>query len=151
MAWPTRAAVWHDMDVALREYAGVADAIAAFEPVLMVVNPGDAPVARRMLSGDVDLIELPIDDSWMRDNGPIFVVNGAGECAGVHFRLNALRGSGCRPGTRMRPWASRCSRSSGFRGSRRSWCWKAARSASTARARSSPRSSACSTSTATRT
>ena len=85
------------MDVALREYAGVADAIAAFEPVLMVVNPGDAAAARRMLSGDVELVELPIDDSWMRDNGPIFVVNGAGGRAGVHFRFNAW-------GERFPPW-----------------------------------------------
>jgi agmatine deiminase len=97
MAWPTRPAVWHDIDVALREYAGVANAIAAFEPVLMVVNPGDAAAARRMLSGDVDLVELPIDDSWMRDNGPIFVVDDAGERAGVHFRFNAW-------GERFPPW-----------------------------------------------
>jgi agmatine deiminase len=34
-------------------------------------------------------LELPIDDSWMRDNGPIFVTNGLGEVALVHFRFNS--------------------------------------------------------------
>jgi agmatine deiminase len=97
MAWPTRAAVWHDLDEALRQYAGVANAIAAFEPVLMVVNPGDGAAARRRLTDAVDLVELPIDDSWMRDNGPIFVVDGDGGRAGVHFAFNAW-------GERFPPW-----------------------------------------------
>ena len=97
MAWPTRASLWHDMEVALAEYAGVANAIAGFEPVLMVAKPGDGRAARRMLAGDVDVLELPIDDSWMRDNGPIFVVDDRGARAGVHFRFNAW-------GERFPPW-----------------------------------------------
>jgi agmatine deiminase len=97
MAWPTRATIWHDVDVALTEYAGVANAIAGFEPVLMVANPGDGPAARRMLSGAVDVIELPIDDSWMRDNGPIFVVDEQGARVGVDFEFNAWGG-------RFPPW-----------------------------------------------
>jgi agmatine deiminase len=63
----------------------------------MVVNPGDGAAARRLLSADVDLVELAIDDSWMRDNGPIFVVDDAGRRAGVHFRFNAW-------GERFPPW-----------------------------------------------
>jgi agmatine deiminase len=98
MAWPTRRSLWREtFDDACREYAGVANAIAAFEPVLMVVNPGDAPAARRQLTEAVELVELPIDDSWMRDNGPIFVVDGEGNRAGVHFRFNAW-------GERYPPW-----------------------------------------------
>ena len=98
MAWPTRTSLWGGtFEDACREYAGVANAIAAFEPVLMVVNPGDAPKARRQLTDSVELVELPIDDSWMRDNGPIFVVDGAGNRAGVHFHFNAW-------GERYPPW-----------------------------------------------
>ena len=97
MAWPTRASLWHDMDEALLQYAGVANAIAAFEPLLMVVNPGAAADARRLLTSGIELVELPIDDSWLRDNGPIFVVDDAGERAGVHFRFNAW-------GERFPPW-----------------------------------------------
>jgi agmatine deiminase len=97
MAWPTRASLWHDIEEARREDAGVANAIAAFEPVLMVVDPGEAGPARRRLASAVELVELPIDDSWMRDNGPIFVRNEAGDRAGVHFRFNAW-------GERFPPW-----------------------------------------------
>jgi agmatine deiminase len=34
-------------------------------------------------------LELPIDDSWMRDNGPIFVTDDAGNVAMVDFRFNS--------------------------------------------------------------
>jgi agmatine deiminase len=97
MAWPTRASLWRDIEQAYEQYAAVANAIAAFEPVLMIVHPGEGEGARRRLTSEVELVELPIDDSWMRDNGPIFVVNEAGERAGVHFRFNAW-------GERFPPW-----------------------------------------------
>ncbi len=91
MAWPCRLELWgSELDAARRDYAEVANAIAAFEPVTMVVP--DAPAAagaRALLAGAVDLVELPLDDSWMRDIGPIFVLDAAGRRAGVHFRFNA--------------------------------------------------------------
>ena len=37
----------------------------------------------------IEPLELPIDDSWMRDNGPIFVTNDRGDVAMVHFRFNS--------------------------------------------------------------
>jgi agmatine deiminase len=36
----------------------------------------------------VEVVELPIDDSWVRDNGPVFVVADDGRRAGVDFRFN---------------------------------------------------------------
>ena len=98
MSWPTRASLWGERFAgACREYAGVANAIAAFEPLTMVVAPGAAPAARALLDARVELVELPIDDSWMRDNGPIFVTDGDGRRAGVHFRFNSW-------GERFAPW-----------------------------------------------
>ena len=38
---------------------------------------------------DVEPLEAPIDDSWLRDNGPIFVRNERGEVALVHFGFNS--------------------------------------------------------------
>lgn len=90
MAWPERVELWGELfEAAERDYAEVANAIAAFEPVVMVASPERAGRARRMLSGAVEVLELPIDDSWMRDNGPIFVTDGRGGVAMVHFRFNA--------------------------------------------------------------
>jgi agmatine deiminase len=88
MAWPCRAELWEDrIGEAKEEYAAVANAIAAFEPVLMVCRPGDGAEARAALDGRVEIWEAPIDDSWLRDNGPIFV----GEEA-VCFAFNAWGG-----------------------------------------------------------
>ena len=53
----------------------VAHAIAEFEPVSMVVDPTEVARARRMLSADIDIVELPLDEFWMRDFGPTFVVD----------------------------------------------------------------------------
>lgn len=93
MAWPTRAELWGPVfDDAKREYADVARAIAQFEPVTMVALPGRGAEAREMCGARVEVIELPIDDSWFRDSGPIYVVAEDGTRAGVDFRFNAWGG-----------------------------------------------------------
>ena len=91
MAWPCRRELWGgQLDAAKREYAGVANAVADFEPVTMVVSsPADAAEARPILAGAVDVVQLPLDDSWLRDSGPIFCLDDRGRRAGVHFRFNA--------------------------------------------------------------
>ena len=89
MQWPSRPDLWHErLGAAKQEYAGVAGAIARFEPVLMVCNPGHAVEVSSMCGGDVRPIELPLNDSWARDSGPIFVRNGD-RFAVSGFRFNA--------------------------------------------------------------
>ncbi len=95
MAWPCRAELWEDrLEEAYEEYAAVANAIAAFEPVLMVCRPGDGALARTALSATVAIWEAPIDDSWLRDSGPIFREDGSAAC----FGFNAW-------GEKFTPWA----------------------------------------------
>jgi agmatine deiminase len=90
MEWPCRRELWGErLDEARDEYAGVARAIADFEPVHMVANPVDAADARNRCGSGVEVIELPIDDSWMRDNGPTFVRDADGRLAVVGFGFNA--------------------------------------------------------------
>jgi agmatine deiminase len=93
MAWPRRVELWGaQLEQAKADYAETANAIAAFEPVTMVCgSAADAAEARAALTGPVEIIELPLDDSWMRDCGPIFVT-GDGRRAGVHFHFNAWGG-----------------------------------------------------------
>ena len=55
-------------------WAAVANAASGFEPVTMVVDPSAVAHARRLLSGEIDLIVAPLDDFWMRDIGPTFVL-----------------------------------------------------------------------------
>ena len=90
MAWPTRRELWGDVfDEAVEEYAAVANAISAFEPVVMVAAPGAGKQAAAALDSGVDVLELPIDDSWLRDAGPIFVVGPGGALTAVDFRFNS--------------------------------------------------------------
>jgi len=90
MAWPARDEWWGVLlDAAKDEWAGAARAVAAFEPVTMVCNPGEAADVRRRCGAGIEPLELPIDDSWMRDNGPIFVTDAGGRVALVHFRFNS--------------------------------------------------------------
>jgi agmatine deiminase len=93
MAWPTRVELWGDaLARARRDYATVARAVAAFEPVLMVAPWGARAEVRRRCGRGVDVLELPIDDSWMRDSGPVFVTGAGGRRAGVDFRFNGWGG-----------------------------------------------------------
>ena len=82
------------MPRARADYATVANAIAEFEPVTMIANAGsDAAQARAACSAAVEVVELPLDDSWLRDCGPIYVLGGDGAGrAAVHFRFNAWGG-----------------------------------------------------------
>lgn len=90
MQWPSRNEVWGErLPQAYAAYAQVARAIASFEPVSMVCRPEDEAQARLACGRDIDLVTLPIDDSWARDSGPIFVTDGKGHVAGTHWRFNA--------------------------------------------------------------
>jgi agmatine deiminase len=99
MGWPCRQQLWGEtMGQARADYATVANAIASFEPVLMVANPGqDAYDARAACGAGVEVIELPIDDSWLRDSGPIYVRDESGRRRAVHFGFNAW-------GEKFPPW-----------------------------------------------
>ena len=90
MSWPTGRSLWAGyLDAARDDWASTARAIASFEPVVMVCNPGEAADVRRRCGEGVEPLELPIDDSWLRDNGPIFLTNAKGEIALVHFGFNS--------------------------------------------------------------
>jgi agmatine deiminase len=99
MGWPCRLELWGSIiDQARALYASVANAIAAFEPVTMIANPGsDAAGAREACGAGVEVVELPLDDSWLRDCGPIYVREEDGGRAAVHFRFNAW-------GEKFAPW-----------------------------------------------
>lgn len=90
MAWPTRRSIWGERFGAVKsDYASLAATIARFEPVQMVACPVDAEEARRLCGSSVSVVELPIDDSWARDAGPVFLVDDRGEVAASAWRFTA--------------------------------------------------------------
>ncbi len=89
MAWPCREALWGEgLEAARDATAEVAKAIAAFEPVTMVVNPDSLAEVSLRFSAGVSCLPMALDDSWMRDTGPSFLVDGRGGLAGVSWRFN---------------------------------------------------------------
>ena len=91
MQWPVDRRVHSDpvfLDMAQQTIADVANAISAFEPVTMLAAQTDHAGARRKLSTAVELWDIPTEDLWCRDAGPIFVVNAAGDLAVSHIQFN---------------------------------------------------------------
>ena len=98
MEWPVREELWPEGLLAARSgYANIAIAISAFEEVVMIARKDLVEEARTMCKDKVKVIEMEQDDSWMRDNGPTFTVNKAGELRGINWRFNAW-------GERFRPY-----------------------------------------------
>ncbi|GGX72606.1 agmatine deiminase family protein [Streptomyces fructofermentans] len=91
MAWPGPNATFDDPDglaAARAAWAAVARAVRRFEPVTVVCGPGGTAGARTLLGPGIDLVERPLDDAWMRDIGPTFLVDGKGGLAAVDWTFN---------------------------------------------------------------
>ena len=94
MAFGAREEIWGrrlirrvQADVAL-----VARTIARYEPVSMLVRPEDQATAKQLLQGAaVTLVPFALDDLWMRDTGPTFVI-AAGKLGGVDLNFNGWGG-----------------------------------------------------------
>ncbi len=89
MAWPARVDLWPNIEATIKSYADVANAIAEFEPVNLLVLPSMLDDAKAYLSKNVEIIEMSIDDSWTRDSGPNFLINDSGLLAGSTWEFNA--------------------------------------------------------------
>lgn len=89
MAWPgggyTLGDSPADAEEARATWAAVANAIAGFEPVIVLVPHDELPHARRLLSAEIETVEAELDDAWMRDIGPTFVHDGEGGIAAVDW------------------------------------------------------------------
>ncbi|MFI5733621.1 agmatine/peptidylarginine deiminase [Kribbella sp. NPDC051587] len=91
LTWPTRRELWAGVfEEAKREYATVARTIADFEPVTVVALPGTTTeVLDHCGTANIDVLEAPVDDSWIRDNGPLVVRDAEGHRLGVDFAFNS--------------------------------------------------------------
>ena len=81
----------------MREYVTLVREIES-EPVLVICKPSDTATVTRELSDilDVRYLQHPIDDGWIRDNGPIGALEGD-KLVAVDFRFNSWGG-------RFAPW-----------------------------------------------
>jgi agmatine deiminase len=90
MAWPSRADLWGEsLPETQLAYARIAQAIAAFEPVTMIASPEAHAAAASLCGPQVDTLAIPIDDAWLRDTGPAFLVRNDGARAASAWHFNA--------------------------------------------------------------
>jgi agmatine deiminase len=93
MLWPQRPDNWRlGGKPAQKAFVAVANAISQFEPVTIGVNADQYANARQMLAPHIRVVELSNNDAWMRDCGPTFVLNDAGDVRGVDWIFNAWGG-----------------------------------------------------------
>lgn len=94
MAFGARKNIWGAklLPEVQRNLALIAQTIATFEPVSMLVRKADYTTARKLVGEDIELIICLLDDLWIRDTGAVFVVSESGKKAGVNFNFNGWGG-----------------------------------------------------------
>ncbi len=94
MAWPERPDNWRlGGKPAQAAFALVAKTIAETTPVTVLVSAQQYSNACIQLSAsNIRVIETTTNDAWLRDTGPTFVTNKAGEVRGVDWAFNAWGG-----------------------------------------------------------
>ena len=95
MQWPVSRQVYRDpvfLGLVQQTIANIANSVADFEPVTMLAAGPDHPQARRKLSAAVELWDIPTEDLWCRDSGPLFATDGQGQLAVSHIRFNGWGG-----------------------------------------------------------
>ncbi|MDV8149481.1 agmatine deiminase family protein [Arthrobacter sp. B10-11] len=73
-------------------WASVANAAVEFEPVTVVVAPDDVGTAASYLDPAVEVLTADLNDAWMRDIGPTFVLDDDGRLGAVDWVFNGWGG-----------------------------------------------------------
>lgn len=91
MQWPVNQRVHPDaefLDHLQQTIADIANTISGFEPTVMLAAKEDHAQARTLLSDAVDLWDVPTEDLWCRDSGPLFAKQSNGKLAISHLQFN---------------------------------------------------------------
>jgi len=91
MQWPVNRQVHKDnyfLTLLQKTIANIANTIAEFEPVIMMAGADHHPGASKRLSKSVELWDIPTDDLWCRDSGPLFARQENGALAISHIQFN---------------------------------------------------------------
>ncbi len=89
MAFGANEEIWDDLlDDVRRNLATIAKTISQYEPVLMLVRPNERKLAARLCGDRVTLIDGDLDDLWIRDTGPTFVLDEKGKLGAVDLNFN---------------------------------------------------------------
>ncbi|MFC5437438.1 agmatine/peptidylarginine deiminase [Rhodanobacter umsongensis] len=102
IAWPHAGTDWADRLASVETtYVALAAAVTRFQRLIIVVSDAElrAHVQTQLRGAGVDsskvrFVELPYDDTWLRDSGPITLQGRENADAGRHFQLTDFRFTG---------------------------------------------------------
>jgi len=91
MQWPVNRQVHPDLEfleILQQTIADIANSIAEFEPIIMLAAKSDHKNARDRLSAGVELWDIPTEDLWCRDSGPLFAKTPDNKLVVSHIQFN---------------------------------------------------------------
>ncbi|MDX1626168.1 MAG: agmatine deiminase family protein [Wenzhouxiangellaceae bacterium] len=110
VAWPFAGGDWHDVLEAIQtEYETLVRTVLDFQRVVLLAQPGHADelAARFGRPGDLHVLEIPYNDTWCRDYGPVTLV-AAGRRLALDFHFDGWGGRHeARLDNRVNTWLSR--------------------------------------------
>lgn len=94
LAWPPAHSDWSDSLAQVRAcYAQLIQAITRYQAAVVIASdreaPGDIPIGSDF---EVTVLRAPLDDTWVRDSGPLTVLDESGKPVWLDFRFNAWGG-----------------------------------------------------------
>ena len=93
LLWPQREDNWrYNAEYAQETFKKVIETIAKYEPVVVGVNQSQYLNLLNMNMANVQIVEISNNDSWIRDTGATFLVNGQGEMRAVDWGFNGYGG-----------------------------------------------------------
>ena len=100
IAWPHAGTDWAERLAAVETtYVALADAVTRFQPLLVVVanEALQAHVETTLRAAHVDMqrvrfVQLPYDDTWLRDSGPLTLCAADGRCQLMDFHFTGWGG-----------------------------------------------------------
>ena len=94
ISWPVQSSMCYpeDYDMVCLGYAEIIQAVAEFEPVIVIVNPADSKKLSKFHNERIKGLVIDHNDAWLRDNGPTFLTHDNGGLAGVNWQFNAWGG-----------------------------------------------------------
>ncbi len=91
LQWPVSRNVYDDryfLEMVQATIADIANAIAAFQPVVLLADASSHAGIRKQIAGAVTLWDIATEDLWARDSGPIVLRDGVGNRAVSGIRFN---------------------------------------------------------------
>ena len=91
MQWPVNRTVYRDrafLNIVQQTIARIANTIAEFESVVLLAAKEHHRLARTMISNAVEIWDIPTDDLWCRDSGPLFAKLSDGALAISQLQFN---------------------------------------------------------------